>query len=74
MRKVGFAALVAAAAMAAVPALAAPVLVENVRGYTIKDGELARFDALVFGEDGKVIATGAGKELAKAHPDRKSVV
>ncbi|WP_448950706.1 amidohydrolase [Labrys neptuniae] len=69
MRKVGFAALVATAAMAAVPALAAPVLVENVRGYTIKDGELARFDALVFGEDGKVIATGAGKDLAKAHPD-----
>lgn len=69
MRKAGFATLVAAAVMAATPALAGSVLIENIKGYTIRNGELARFDALVFGDDGKVIAAGSGKELAKAHPN-----
>lgn len=67
MRKVGFATLVAAATMVATPVLAEPVLIENVKGYTVRNGELVRFDALVFGEDGKVIATGTNKELVKAH-------
>lgn len=45
-------------------AYAEPTLVENVRGYTIKDGGLLSFDALLFDEAGKVISVGNAAELA----------
>lgn len=51
-------------AVAATPAAAQEVLVRNVNGYTLDGaGTLQRFDALLV-RDGKVVATGAGTDLA----------
>lgn len=51
-------------AVAARPAAAQDVLVRNVNGYTLDGaGALQRFDALLV-RDGKVVATGAGTDLA----------
>ena len=42
-----------AALILAAPALA-DQLVENVNGYTLRDGRLVRFNALWIGDDGRV--------------------
>jgi predicted amidohydrolase YtcJ len=44
-------------------AQALPTLLHNVKGYTIKDGELEDFDSILF-EDGVIIATGTHEDLA----------
>ena len=44
-------------------AQALPTLLHNVKGYSIKDGELEDFDSILF-EDGVIIATGTHEELA----------
>jgi len=60
------AALIAAFATTATPA---DLLVLNVSGYTLtQSGELRQFESLLV-RDGKVVATGAQKELSKKAPD-----
>ncbi len=51
-------------AMLAGPALAAPTLVENVHGYTLAGDRLVSFAAIAF-DDGKVLETGAGRDLRR---------
>ena len=55
-RKMIVAAGLMLAAMA--PARAEQTLIENVRGYTVQGDTLARFDALLVGDDGRVAAVG----------------
>lgn len=43
---------------------ALPTLIHNVKGYTVNDGKLVKFDALLF-EGEKIIAIGKVDELAK---------
>jgi predicted amidohydrolase YtcJ len=51
--------------LAAQPLLAADLLVDNVKGYTLDAaGKLQRFEALLV-DDGKVVATGSHDELVK---------
>ncbi|GAA0199199.1 amidohydrolase [Kangiella japonica] len=45
-------------------AQALPTLLHNVKGYTIKDGELESFDSILF-ENGVILDTGSHDELAK---------
>lgn len=44
---------IALASLLVTPALAVPTIIENVRGYTISDGELLHFEALAFDEKAK---------------------
>ncbi|NVJ67295.1 MAG: amidohydrolase [Gammaproteobacteria bacterium] len=43
---------------------ALPTLIHNVKGYSINDGELVEFDAILF-EDDSIIDIGSREELAK---------
>lgn len=61
-----------AATLVSASAIAAPTLVEHVRGYTLAGDRLQQFDALLV-EGGKVIATGTTAALQKAHPDAQRV-
>lgn len=53
-------------------ALCAPVLIDDVHGYTLAGGELKRFSAMVF-EHGKVLATGDSATLRQNHPDAQRI-
>ena len=50
----------------------APALIRNVHGYTLAGTELVSFDAMVFG-DGKVLRTGAARELGQAYPTARVI-
>ena len=43
---------------------ALPTLLHNIKGYTIKDGELANFNSILF-EDGHILAVGTRAELSQ---------
>jgi hypothetical protein len=45
-------------------AQALPTLLHNVKGYTLQDDELVKFNSILF-EDGKILAIGDHAELAK---------
>lgn len=64
--------LALAAALALGNAQAAPVLVESVHGYTLRQDKLATFTGLVF-DEGKVLATGDAAALRAKYPDAKRV-
>ena len=49
---------------AAMPARSAPMLVDNVHGYTLADDRLRQFSGIVF-DGGKVVATGDAATLRK---------
>jgi predicted amidohydrolase YtcJ len=59
-------------AAAASSALAAPVVITNVHGYTLADGQLQHFDALAF-DAGKVLATGSRGALAAKFPQAQNI-
>ena len=61
--------LVAAAASSA---LAAPVLITNIHGYTLAEGQLRQFDALAF-DAGKVLATGSRGALSGKFPQAQNI-
>ncbi len=60
--------LILAALLFAVPA-AADTLVENVNGYTIRDGKLFRFTAMLIGDDGRVERLLRERERRPERPD-----
>ncbi|AOE50334.1 amidohydrolase [Kangiella sediminilitoris] len=66
MKKIIFTALFSLAfIMLWVPmASALPTLMHNVNGYTFKDGELKKFNSILF-EDGVILAVGSHEELSK---------
>ena len=57
---------------AASSAVAAPVLISNVHGYTLADGQLQQFDALAF-DAGKVLATGSRSALSAKFPQAQTI-
>jgi hypothetical protein len=61
-----------AATLFSASAIAAPTLVEHVRGYTLAGDRLQQFDALLV-DGGKVVATGKTAALQKAHPDAQRI-
>jgi predicted amidohydrolase YtcJ len=52
--------------------LAADTLLHSVTGYTSTDGGIVSFSAMVFDEDGKIVATG-GEELVAKYPDAEAI-
>jgi predicted amidohydrolase YtcJ len=55
-------------AILAGPAFAAPTLIDKVNGYTLSANGLQKFSAITF-DNGKVLETGAGRDLQAQHPD-----
>lgn len=52
----------------------ADTLIENANGYTInKEQNLQRFTALVFDDEGKILAVGSSKELSAQFPKAKRI-
>jgi predicted amidohydrolase YtcJ len=51
---------------------ATPVLIENIRGYTLVGTQLRRFNGLVF-DRGKVVATGEAAMLRKSYADARPI-
>lgn len=52
----------------------ADTLIENANGYTInKEQSLQRFTAMVFDEEGKILAVGSSKELSAQFPAAKRI-
>ena len=52
----------------------ADTLIENANGYTInKEQNLQRFTALVFDDEGKILAVGSSKELSAQFPTAKRI-
>jgi predicted amidohydrolase YtcJ len=54
--------------MLAGSAFAAPTLIDKVNGYTLTGNGLQKFGAIAF-DGGKVLETGAGRDLQARHPD-----
>jgi predicted amidohydrolase YtcJ len=56
----------------AAPVAAAPTLVDKVHGYTLAGGGLREFTAIAF-DGGKILETGAGRDLKAHYPDAKII-
>jgi predicted amidohydrolase YtcJ len=54
------------------PVVAAPTLIDKVHGYTLAGGGLQKFTAIAF-DRGKILETGASRDLMAHYPDAKII-